>query len=247
MSRSISAGSSPGGQSQVGDQPTVRPAGPGAHQQPDARIGRGARQLAQRQRECVRVVGLVERIHHDRERLRPLQQPVDQAVEIGLRCPGRGGQRAHDLVGRGGAGVHRDVDSAGSSPATGSPGASGAGMPARYRGSDMVTSRASTADFPDPGPPVTTRTLSAGSGAAVSQATSCDSARRRPVKNQPGRAARSTPRPRGSQCSVSASSPVSRDRRWAAADSGGRTGSAPGSATPSRCHHCTPSAAERRR
>ena len=68
------------------------------------------------------------------------------------------------LVGRGGAGVDRDVDDAGGRPATGSSAASGPGMPARYRGSDMVTSRASTADFPDPGPPVTTRTLSAGVG-----------------------------------------------------------------------------------
>ena len=105
--------------------------------------------------------------------------------------------------------------------ATGSSAASGPGMPARYRGSDMVTSRASTADFPDPGPPVTTRTLSAGSGAAVSQATSCDSAWRRPVKNQPGRAACSTPRARGSQCSFNARSPASRDLRSSAADGGG--------------------------
>ena len=37
----------------------------------------------------------------------------DQTVKIGLRCPGRGGKCAHDLVGRGGAGVDRDVDGAG--------------------------------------------------------------------------------------------------------------------------------------
>jgi hypothetical protein len=64
----------------------------------------------------------------------------------------------------------------GGRPATGSPAANGPRIPARYCGSDMVTSRASTADFPDPGPPVMTRTLSAGSGAVISQATTCDSA-----------------------------------------------------------------------
>ena len=98
------------GEPQGGDQPTARTAGSGAHQQPDAGIGGFARQLAQSQGECGRVVGLVERIHRDRERLLPLQQPVDQAVKIVLLCPGRDGKRAHDLAGRGGAGVDRDID-----------------------------------------------------------------------------------------------------------------------------------------
>ena len=90
-----------GGQSQGGDQPAVRAAGPGARQQPDAGIGRFARQPAQRQGKCGRVVGLIQRVHRDRERLRPLQQPFDQAVEIGLRCPRSDGQRAQHLAGRG--------------------------------------------------------------------------------------------------------------------------------------------------
>ena len=99
-----------GGQAQGGDQPAVRAAGPGAREQPDTGIGGLARQRAQRQGERGRVVGLIDRVHHDRERLPPLQQRVDQAIQISLRCPGRGGQRAHDLPGRGGAGVDRDID-----------------------------------------------------------------------------------------------------------------------------------------
>jgi hypothetical protein len=74
-----------GGQSQGGDQPAVRAAGPGAHHQPDARICRFVRQPPQRQGKRRRVVGLIQRVHRDRERLRPLQQPFDQAIEIGPR------------------------------------------------------------------------------------------------------------------------------------------------------------------
>ena len=94
---------------------------------------------------------------------------------------------------------------------------------------------------------MTTRTLSAGAEAAVSHATSCDSAWRRPVKNQPGRAARSTPRPRGSQCSLSVRSPASRDLRWAAANGGGRTSGASGFLTPAAATTASPPPARRRR
>ena len=114
MSRSISAGSS----SRVDSPRAVisRRSGPPGRVPTSSRTPASAVSLAsrrKRQGECGRVVGLVERVHRDRERLRPLQQPFDQAVKIGLRCPGRGGKCAHDLVGRGGAGVDRDVDGAG--------------------------------------------------------------------------------------------------------------------------------------
>ena len=38
----------------------------------------------------MRVVGLIDRVRRDREHLPPLQQRFDQAVQIGLRRPGRG-------------------------------------------------------------------------------------------------------------------------------------------------------------
>ena len=103
----------PGGQSQGGNQPTVRAAGPGADQQPDTGLRRCARQLTQRQGERARVIGLVEGVHRDRERLAPLLQRIDQAVDVTRRT---GGFRdcGDDLVGRGGAGVDRDVDGTGS-------------------------------------------------------------------------------------------------------------------------------------
>ena len=67
------------------------------------------------------------------------------------------------------------------------------------RVAEHTTRRAMTADFPEPGPPVTTRALR--SSLFFSQLTSSLSAASRPTNRQAGSAGTSTPRARGKKCS----------------------------------------------
>ena len=67
-----------------------------------------------------------------------------------MRCTGSDGKRAHHLIDQDGTGVDRYVDDAWRKVSDRVVGGQRLGIPARYSRSDIVISRASTADFPDP-------------------------------------------------------------------------------------------------